>query len=96
MDETAICIVDFGNHCTQDLEVPLNLPACSLILALRHMYKPEQGPGGLKDSCLRCENPVALLHGSRTLKDYGIRNGTIFHLHGSITESGTIKAPMGL
>ena len=81
MGETAICIVDLGEQKgTQDLEVPLDLPASSLILAMRRIYTPEQEPGELKNSYLRCENPIALLHGSKTLRAYGVRNGTVIHL----------------
>ena len=58
-----------------DLEVPLDISAGELCSALFEMYMPDK-----KDSVaqhyLRAERPIALLRGERTLRDYGIRDGT--------------------
>ena len=65
---------------TMDLEVPLDLPAEDLIGALRKTFQPGLPAGKQEYGFLRCENPIALLHGRRTLREWGVRNGTILHL----------------
>ncbi len=81
MKETAVCILKSGgSRAPTDLEVPLDLPADELIRALGEMFC--QGPGscGPGNGFVRCENPIALLHGSRTLREWGVRDGTIVYL----------------
>ena len=81
MKKTAICILHPGGSSDPlDLEIPLNLPAEELIGALRRTFLPELREGEPESGFLRCENPIALLHGRRKLKDWGVRDGTILYL----------------
>ncbi len=77
MKETAVVIFkDYANNRNEDLEVPLNISANELFAALNQAY----GMGVAEDDFLRyalkCENPIALLKGEKTLKEYGIRDGS--------------------
>lgn len=81
MNSTAICILEIREtEETMDLEIPLDISAAALILALRQTFQSARAAGEPKDSYLKCENPLALLHGSRTLREWGVRDGTILHL----------------
>ena len=61
------------NH---DLEVPLDISANELCEALFQKYLPQQY-GDMQQYYLKAERPIALLRGERTLREYGIRNGSI-------------------
>ena len=66
-----------GRH--HDLEVPLDISAGELCLALFKIYRPEL-QGNVQHHYLRAERPIALLRGERTLRDYGIRDGSIINM----------------
>ena len=62
-----------------DLEVPLDISANELVVALTNAYQLNIDTEDIKQCYLRCESPIALLRGDRTLREFGIRNGTIIH-----------------
>ena len=59
-----------------DLEIPLEITANHLLLALNEAY----GLGIDTDDIFSCylvaENPIAFLRGNKSLKEFGIRNGS--------------------
>ncbi len=67
-------MVKTGN--SHDLEVPLDISANELCEALFQKYLPQQY-GDMQQYYLKAERPIALLRGERTLREYGIRNGSI-------------------
>ena len=64
---------------TYDLEVPLDISAGELCSALFEMYMPDKKEG-VAQHYLRAERPIALLRGERTLRDYGVRDGTLINM----------------
>ena len=60
-----------------DLEIPLNITANDLVIALNQAYDLGIETSDVKNCYLKTENPIALLRGNKLLKDYGIHNGTI-------------------
>lgn len=60
-----------------DLEVPLNITANELVVALNTAYELGIDTGNIKNCYLKAENPIALLRGNKTLSEYGIRNGSV-------------------
>jgi len=62
-----------------DLEIPLDISATELCTALFEMYLPEK-LGDAKDYFLKIERPIGLIRGDTTLREYGIRNGTIINI----------------
>ena len=62
-----------------DLEVPLDISANELVVALTNAYQLNIDTEDIKQCYLRCERPIALLRGDSTLREFGIRNGTIIH-----------------
>lgn len=59
-----------------DLEIPLWITANDLISALNDAYNLGIDISDIKNCFLIAENPIALLKGNKTLKEYGIRNGS--------------------
>ena len=60
-----------------DLEIPLNITANDLVIALNQAYDLGIETSDVKNCYLKTENPIALLRGNKLLKDYGIHNGTV-------------------
>ncbi len=63
-----------------DVEVPINITCNELVIALNNTYNLDFDTSDLSKCCLKCENPTALIRGIHTLKDYGLRNGSIIHI----------------
>jgi len=62
-----------------DLEVPLDISANELVVALNSAYDLGIDVSDVKNCYLKAENPIALLKGNKKLSDYGVRNGTVIN-----------------
>lgn len=62
-----------------DLEVPLDITATDLVIALNTAYDLGIDTTNIKNCYLKAENPISLLRGNKTLAEYGIRNGSIIN-----------------
>lgn len=62
-----------------DLEIPLDITANELVSALNEAYKLGIDTSNILNCYLKAENPIALLRGNKTLRQYGIRNGTVIN-----------------
>ena len=72
-------VVEFINDMKQthvDLEIPLEITANDLVLALNEAYGLEMDTENIFSCYLVAENPIAFLRGNKTLKEFGIRNGS--------------------
>jgi len=63
-----------------DIEVPLNISAKELVIALNDAYDLKIDTEDISKCYLRCENPIALLKGDKTLKEYGLHNGSVINI----------------
>lgn len=82
MKNTAIMTVRFFSpkKAEYDIEVPLDITAYELFLALNEAFKLNYNID-TKEACYLCtESPIAFLVGDRLLSDYGLRNGTIINI----------------
>lgn len=80
-NEAIITVNLIGQGITHDLEVPLDISANELCEALYQQYFP--GRERTKEQfCLRSERPIALLRGERTLREYGLRDGSVINMVG--------------
>lgn len=73
-------VVDFYNDVTKhtmEIEIPLGITANDLALSLNQAYDLEMDTENKFNCYLVSENPIAFLRGDKTLKEYGIRKGTI-------------------
>lgn len=59
-----------------DLDVPLNITANDLVIALNSAYDLGIDISDAKNCYLKAENPIALLRGNKPLAEYGLHNGT--------------------
>jgi uncharacterized ubiquitin-like protein YukD len=59
-----------------DLEVPLSITANELVVALNSAYDLNIDVSNMNNCYLKAEKPMMLLRGSKTLKEFGVRNGT--------------------
>lgn len=59
-----------------DLEVPLDITANDLVIALNTAYGLNIDTSDVKNCYLKAEKPIALLKGNKTLAEFGVRNGT--------------------
>lgn len=64
---------------TIDLEIPLDITANELVIALNTAYDLGIDTTNIKNCFLKAENPIALLRGNKTLSEYGIRNGSVIN-----------------
>jgi uncharacterized ubiquitin-like protein YukD len=70
-------LIKIGQSC--DLEIPLDISASELCSALFQKYLPEHY-GDMQQYYLKTERPIALLRGERTLREYGIRDGSLINI----------------
>ncbi len=77
-----ITVSAVGGSFSKDLEVPLDISAFELCEALYSSYFPEF-LGKPEKYCLRAERPVAFLRGDKTLREFGLRNGSVINIVGT-------------
>lgn len=78
--DVAIVIFNMAKRNTSvDLEIPLNISANELVIALNTAYELEIDTSDIKNCYLKSENPIALLKGNKTLAEFGLRNGSIIN-----------------
>lgn len=79
--EKVVIILNFINKgIRKDIEVPLNLTANELILALNRTYLLGINTENMMELYLRVENPITLLKGNKTLEEFKIRDGSIINI----------------
>ncbi|MBE6784933.1 MAG: hypothetical protein E7538_01685 [Ruminococcaceae bacterium] len=80
MKDTAIIVFNITKrNFTVDLEVPLDISANELVVALNTAYELGIDTTDIKNCYLKAENPIALLKGNKTLAEFGIRNGSVIN-----------------
>jgi len=80
MDKAVIILYLQRENKKIDIEVPLNISAKELVIALNEAYNLRLDVEDISKCYLKCENPIALLKGDTTLKEYGVRNGSIIRI----------------
>ena len=79
-NNTAIVILEIHKrNMSVDLEVPLDISANELVIALNTAYELGIDTTDIKNCYLKAENPIALLKGNKTLAEFGIRNGSVIN-----------------
>lgn len=61
----------------KDIDIPLDITANELVIALNKAYSLGINTDDIKDCYLSAEYPTILLRGGKTLLDYGVMNGTV-------------------
>ena len=79
-NEVAVIIFNIlKRNFSVDLEVPLNISANELVIALNTAYDLGIDTQDIKNCYLKAENPIALLKGNKTLSEFGLRNGSVIN-----------------
>lgn len=77
MDDKAIVqFFNLSNGKSKELEIPIYITANDLIIAFNEAFDLDMDVDNIFGCYLVAENPIAFLHGNKTLEEYGIRNGT--------------------
>ena len=63
-----------------DLQVPVNITATEFVIGINKAYNLGINVDDLSKCYLRSENPIALLKGDKTLKEFNLINGSIINL----------------
>lgn len=80
MNEKAIIIFNIQKRkFSIDLEIPLNISANELVVALNSAYDLDIDTTDIKNCYLKMERPIALLKGNKSLSEFGMRNGSIIN-----------------
>lgn len=78
--DTAIIILKLHKRNVEvDIEVPLDISANDLVIALNTAYELGVDTNNIKNCYLKAENPITLLKGNKTLAEFGIRNGSVIN-----------------
>ena len=75
-DKVVVEFINYMNQSHVDLEIPLEITANDLVLALNEAYDLGMDTENIFSCYLVAENPIAFLRGNKTLKEFGIRNGS--------------------
>lgn len=65
---------------TLDIDVPLEITAGELIQGLNEAYELGLNTEDVTRCYVKAENPIALMHGKKTLADYGIMSGSTINV----------------
>lgn len=82
MDKKTIVILvcDHRNSTETDVEIPVNISANELIVAINESFHLGMDTDNLYKCYLSAENPIALLKGDKTIDEFGLHDGTVIHL----------------
>lgn len=81
MTKTAVILVRFCKEkIEKDVEVPLDITANELLLGLNSAYDLGIDTEDIKRCYLKMENPIALLHGNKLLREYGMHDCSIINI----------------
>ena len=79
LDHVMVQFIMHSRRRAVDLEIPLDMTARELLLALNQAYVLGIELDKMSECYLSCERPTALLRGNRTLREIGLRNGSVIH-----------------
>lgn len=78
MENTVVVVLIIpGRKLKVDLEVNLDITANELAIAINSAYELGIDTSNIRNCYIKCENPIALLRGNKTLREFGLRNGSV-------------------
>lgn len=78
-ENVVVTLVDHVYRRSLDIEIDKNISAYELFFGLNKALHWNCNINDSYDCYLAMENPIALLRGSNSLKNFGIRNGSVIH-----------------
>ena len=61
------------------MEIPTDISAGELIIGLNEAFNLGVNTSDTSRNCLKAENPIALLRGSKLISEYGLHTGSIIN-----------------
>lgn len=81
MENTVVVVLIIpGKKIKIDLEVNLDITATELAVAINSAYELGIDTSNIRNCYIKAEHPIALLRGNKTLREFGIRNGTVIRI----------------
>ena len=82
MDQDTIIAVLHLHRTNQriDIEFPLDISANEFLIGLNAAFGLGIDTTDMSQCYLKTENPIALLKGNKTLREYNLRNGTVINI----------------
>jgi uncharacterized ubiquitin-like protein YukD len=78
MENTVVVILIIPSRKLKvDLEVNLDITATELAIAINVAYELGIDTSNIRNCYIKSERPIALLRGNKTLREFGLRNGSI-------------------
>ena len=81
MNDDRINII-FKHNCKDvpfDLDIPVYISVNELLIAFNAIFNLEIDINNVDKYYIKSENPINLLHGEKTIKEYGLHNGSILY-----------------
>ena len=79
--ERCTVIVNFSDgRPSEDVSIPLDISALDLLAGLNEAYGLGYDSSRLNQYSVRMENPICLLKGTKSLRDYGMMDGSRLNL----------------
>ncbi|MDD7267283.1 MAG: hypothetical protein SPL15_06390 [Lachnospiraceae bacterium] len=75
-DRAIVTFIDKQHDLDETIEIPLQISANELVLALNKTFSLGMNEEKILECYLVAENPIAFLRGSRSLAEFGVRNGS--------------------
>lgn len=80
MNDRAVVTLNLvKRHQMYDIDVPLDINAAELLEGISQAFNLGMDTEDSANCYVKTENPIALLHGRKTLREYGIMNGSIIN-----------------
>lgn len=76
MDECMVIVNFSDGRASEDISIPLDISALELLIGLNEAYQLKYDRSRINEYSLRADNPICLLKGGRTLRSFGIMNGS--------------------
>ena len=80
MDRCVVRVRLINKDIEDDIDIPLDISAIDLIIGLNEAYELGYDLSKINYYSLSAENPLAMLKGTKRLKDLGVMNGTIINV----------------
>lgn len=77
MTKETATIIFIDRNVNHELLIPLDISANELAVGLNEAYQCIKGNFNVRNCYLSSENPIALLHGTKTLREFGVHDGTV-------------------
>ena len=80
MDRCVVRIKFYDDREEEDLDIPLDISAIDLIIALNEIYSLGYDLNRINEYGIKMENPICLMKGTKPIYEYGVMNGSIINI----------------